>query len=77
MRPLRTKRLHVRANAPYKGGFITAHHGRPAARIHAIQIEMRRDLYMNEDTFTPEEPGVARLQAVLANLVAELRSLKL
>ena len=67
----------VRANDPYKGGFITAHHGRPANRIHAIQIEMRRDLYMNEATFTPNEPGVARMQGVLGDLLASLRTLKL
>ncbi|MES1207225.1 MAG: N-formylglutamate amidohydrolase [Pseudomonadota bacterium] len=67
----------VRANQPYKGGFITAHHGRPADRIHAIQIEMRRDLYMNEETFVPDEAGVSRLQGVLAHLLADLRTLKL
>ncbi len=67
----------VRANQPYKGGFITAHHGRPADRIHAIQIEMRRDLYMNEETFAPDETGVSRLQTVLADLLATLRTLKL
>ncbi|HVT06268.1 MAG TPA: N-formylglutamate amidohydrolase [Polyangia bacterium] len=67
----------VRANEPYKGGFITAHHGRPADRIHAIQIEMRRDLYMNEETFVPDEAGVARVQAVLADLLAGLRALTL
>ena len=38
---------------------------------------MRRDLYMNEDTFAPDEPGVARLQGVLANLLADLGTLKL
>ncbi len=69
--------LSVRPNEPYKGGFITAHHGRPAERIHAIQIEMRRDLYMNEQTFVPDEAGVARLQAVLAELLQLLPTLKL
>jgi N-formylglutamate deformylase len=67
----------VRPNQPYKGGFITADHGRPAERIHAIQIEMRRDLYMNEETFVPDAAGFARLQAVLAELLAQLPSLKL
>lgn len=67
----------VRANDPYKGGFITAHHGRPADRIHAIQIEMRRDLYMNEETFVPDDAGMSRLQGVLADLLASLRTLKL
>jgi N-formylglutamate amidohydrolase len=69
--------LTVRSNDPYKGGFITAHHGRPAERIHAIQIELRRDLYMNEDRFEPLEPGFSRLQQVLADLLAEIRALKL
>ena len=67
----------VAFNDPYKGGYITAHHGRPADRIHAIQIELRRDLYMNETTYEPLEPGVTRLQSALAELLAKLRSLKL
>jgi N-formylglutamate deformylase len=67
----------VRANEPYKGGFITAHHGRPADGIHAIQIEMRRDLYMNEQTFAPDETGVSGVQRVLADLLVALAKLKL
>jgi N-formylglutamate deformylase len=67
----------VRANDPYKGGFITAHHGRPADGIHAIQIEMRRDLYMNEQTFAPDETGVSGVQRVLADLLVALAKLKL
>ncbi len=67
----------VRPNEPYKGGFITAHHGRPAERIHAIQIEMRRDLYMNEQTFVPNPTGVSRLQSVLADLLTQLPTVTL
>ena len=47
-----------RANDPYKGGFITTHHGRPADRIHAIQIELRRDLYMDEDAYVTDRARV-------------------
>src|SRR4029079_9268421 len=32
--------LRVAATDPYKGGFLTPPHGRPADRIHAIQIEL-------------------------------------
>jgi N-formylglutamate amidohydrolase len=64
----------VAFNEPYKGGYITAHHGRPADDIHAIQIELRRDLYMNEATYEIVEPGFARLQATLAELVTALRT---
>ena len=35
-------------NKPYAGGFITEHYGNPAARLHAIQIEVNRALYMDE-----------------------------
>jgi N-formylglutamate amidohydrolase len=59
-------------NNPYKGGFITAHHGRPADGVHAIQIEARRDLYMDEVTFTPRPEGFARLSNTLQELLAAL-----
>lgn len=38
----------VRRNDPYAGGFITRHYGRPRDRIHVLQIEIARDLYMDE-----------------------------
>jgi N-formylglutamate amidohydrolase len=38
----------VRRNDPYAGGFITRHYGRPSDRIHVLQIEIARDLYMDE-----------------------------
>jgi N-formylglutamate deformylase len=69
--------LRVVPNDPYKGGFITSHHGRPAERIHAIQVELRRDLYMDEDRFEIAEPGFSRLRGVLDALVASLRTLRL
>ena len=40
----------VRRNEPYAGAFTTAHYGRPGERVHAIQIEVNRRLYMNEAT---------------------------
>ncbi|MEX3010322.1 N-formylglutamate amidohydrolase [Hoeflea sp. TYP-13] len=41
----------VSRNKPYAGGFITEHYGRPARGLHAIQIEINRGLYVNEQTF--------------------------
>ncbi|HXT79371.1 MAG TPA: N-formylglutamate amidohydrolase [Acetobacteraceae bacterium] len=38
----------VRRNDPYAGGFITRHYGRPRERVHALQLEVARDLYMDE-----------------------------
>ncbi|HXT97927.1 MAG TPA: N-formylglutamate amidohydrolase, partial [Polyangia bacterium] len=68
--------LKVAPNDPYKGGYITAHHGRPADKIHAIQIELRRDLYMDEEKFVPVEPGFDRLRGLLAALLVDLRTFR-
>jgi N-formylglutamate deformylase len=66
----------VAFNQPYKGGYITTHHGRPAANIHAIQIELRRDLYMDETTYEPREPGLTKLSSDLAALIASLQTFR-
>ena len=49
-RILRDLDFSVRRNEPYAGAFTTAHYGRPGRRVHAIQIEVNRRLYMNEAT---------------------------
>lgn len=71
-RHFETDGFTVAFNNPYRGGFITTHHGRPHDGIHAIQIELRRDLYMNEAIFAPKPEGFARLQRSLATLLVEL-----
>lgn len=35
-------------NGRFKGGYITRHYGRPAERIHAVQLEMTQCCYMQE-----------------------------
>jgi N-formylglutamate amidohydrolase len=47
---LRGLGLHVTRNRPYAGGYITEHYGAPATDVHALQIEINRALYMNEQT---------------------------
>jgi N-formylglutamate amidohydrolase len=42
--------LRVARNRPYAGGFIARTYGRPQHRIHALQVEISRHLYMNETT---------------------------
>lgn len=38
----------VARNAPYAGGYTTRRYGRPKRGVNALQIEIRRDLYMDE-----------------------------
>lgn len=39
----------VTRNDPFAGGFITRNYGRPAKGCHALQIEINRRLYMDEE----------------------------
>ncbi|NJM10154.1 MAG: N-formylglutamate amidohydrolase [Bdellovibrionaceae bacterium] len=50
--------LKVRYNWPYLGGRVTQTYGQPDRGQHAIQVEINRALYMDEETkqFKPE-PG--------------------
>jgi N-formylglutamate amidohydrolase len=61
----------VRRNDPYAGGFVTRHYGRPRERIHALQIEIARGLYMDEARIE-HAPGFAAVQADLTVLVEVL-----
>jgi N-formylglutamate deformylase len=70
----RQQGLRVAFNDPYRGGFITTHHGRPAEQIHAIQIEMRRDLYMDEARFERRPEGMTRLSQAIGALLRKLES---
>lgn len=38
----------VRRNDPYAGGYITRHYGRPREQTHVVQLEIARELYMDE-----------------------------
>jgi N-formylglutamate deformylase len=73
----RSAGLSVRHDDPYRGGFTTAHYGRPADGWHAIQIELNRALYMDETTLIPKSGDFARLQALLTDLVRRLGELSL
>lgn len=42
--------FQIAYNWPYVGGRLTQTYGRPQDNQHAIQVELRRDLYMNEET---------------------------
>jgi N-formylglutamate amidohydrolase len=61
----------VARNAPYAGGYTTEHYGRPGRRVHALQIEVNRALYMNEATLEPSE-GFTRLKSDLNGLFSIL-----
>ena len=61
----------VTRNIPYSGGYTTQLHGRPGRGSHALQIEINRALYMDEDAIRPS-PSFAGFATRLA---ASLRAL--
>jgi N-formylglutamate amidohydrolase len=65
----------VALNKPYAGGYVTERHGRPNEKLHAVQIEISRDLYMDERSLAPHQ-GFARvtreLEAACGALAARL-----
>jgi N-formylglutamate amidohydrolase len=63
--------LRVARNRPYAGGFIARTYGRPQHRIHAIQIEISRHLYMNEVTLEKNE-GFNAIRQLIERLTLAL-----
>lgn len=64
----------VARNNPYSGGFTTRHYGRPRRRVHALQIEINRALYMDEERIG-RNGNFAELVEHLGELVAALGAL--
>ena len=61
----------VARNAPYAGGYTTEHYGRPVRKVHALQVEINRALYMDERTLAPTA-GYGALKADLETVFATL-----
>lgn len=73
---LRRRGFRVGRNRPYAGGYITARYGQPAAGTHALQIEVRRDLYMDERSFRAYA-SLDGLQLAIRDLLVDLGDLML
>ncbi len=65
--------LVVSLNAPYAGGFITRHYGRPDSGVQALQLEIARRLYMDEGRLVATT-GFARVQRTVEALIRRLGS---
>jgi N-formylglutamate deformylase len=61
----------VRRNDPYAGGYITRHYGRPREGVHALQIEIARELYMDEARIE-RLPGFQAVRDAMTRFVAGL-----
>lgn len=61
----------VARNAPYAGGFNTQTYGRPHEGVHALQIEINRALYMDEERIE-RRPAMATVSQHMTALMAAL-----
>ena len=59
-------------NSPFKGGHITRYFGKPAEGVHALQLEMNKILYMDDNELTYNEERAERVIAVLRRTITAL-----
>ena len=63
-------------NNPYAGGFNTEHYGQPQHGLHALQIEINRALYMDEEKLE-RGAGLKRLRRDMTRFATDMAQLKL
>ncbi len=72
MELLEDEGFKVVLNRPYAGGYTTCHYGCPELGVQALQIEVRRSIYMNEETFE-KLPSFNEISCKLHKLVQSLK----
>lgn len=60
-------RLKLNHNNPFKGGHITRYFGKPSDNQHALQLEMTKINYMNNDELQYNEERAAIIRSILIN----------
>ncbi len=56
-------------NGRFIGGYITRHYGDPAHDVHALQMELVRENYMNESDFSFDEGRAQNLRVALKSVL--------
>ena len=68
---MKKKGFTVAKNNPYAGGYIIENYGKPQQGMNALQVEIRRDLYLDEKKLELNN-SYYYIKRVLRNLVSEL-----
>lgn len=74
MEIFRKRGFEVALNSPFRGNELIRRHADPAGGTHSLQIEFRRDLYLDEVSRIPHE-GLEILQACVAELAWAVKRL--
>lgn len=70
----RVRGLPIARNHPFRGGFQTRHWGDPAAGIHAIQVEMSQDTYMDEQENRLIEDKATKVRDLLRAMLTTMKT---
>lgn len=65
LKNLRNGKYGVNHNFPFKGGHITRYFGKPENHVHALQLEMAKTNYMDEDELIFNEERADEMRKVL------------
>jgi N-formylglutamate deformylase len=74
---IREAGFSVARNQPYKGGYNTQFYGRPEFGVQALQVEINRKLYMDEDSARccpVRSPKIRRLMEQVIQAAAAVKS---
>lgn len=63
--------LTVVRNTPFAGAYVTQHYGRPMKGRHAVQLEIDRSLYMNEQLIRPNG-NFENFRTTLRKVIADI-----
>jgi N-formylglutamate deformylase len=64
----------VARNLPYAGGYTTQLYGRPGRGVHALQIEINRGLYLDEERVAKTR-NFTEIEARIGNALREIVTL--
>jgi len=59
-------------NYPFKGGYITRHYGRPSEHQHALQLEMSKVNYMDDEERNYDHTRAEKMRNMLKHTLGEL-----
>jgi len=71
---LNSGKYQANHNTPFKGGHITRYFGKPDAHVHALQLEMSKIHYMNDDELTFNEDRAGEMRKILRLVFEQLIS---
>lgn len=74
---LRNSHYSVSHNHPFKGGYITRHYGKPDKQQHALQLEMTKPLYMDNEEQHYDEQRAGSIRKLLINTLVSINQILL